>query len=116
MPEIEPVQRFRLDGRVVLVTGAAGLLGRPIARAVAAAGGTPVLAGRSPATLEPLADDIRANGASCHVLAFDVGDADACRAAIGRLAREVDALHGIVNGAYGGRPGTIASALSSTTL
>ena len=34
---------FRLDGKVIIITGAAGLLGRKHAEAIAAFGGTPVL-------------------------------------------------------------------------
>ena len=34
---------FRLDGKVIIITGAAGLLGREHAYAIAKYGGTPIL-------------------------------------------------------------------------
>ena len=49
-------------GRVVVVTGATGGLGAPIARACAERGATVVLHGRTVATLEALYDEIVAAG------------------------------------------------------
>ncbi|MEK8045022.1 SDR family NAD(P)-dependent oxidoreductase [Ideonella margarita] len=94
---------LRLDGRRVLVTGAAGHLGAPISRGIAACGGTPVLAGRTEATLHALADEIRATGGQCQVLVLDVSDRDGTRAAIDHLLSDGSGLDGIVNAAYGGR-------------
>lgn len=54
--------RASLAGRVVLVTGASGGLGRAAAVACAAAGATVVLAGRKQRRLEPVYDAIVANG------------------------------------------------------
>ena len=34
---------FRLDGKIIVITGAAGLLGRKHAEAIACYGGTPIL-------------------------------------------------------------------------
>lgn len=56
-----PVDRS-LDGRVVLVTGAAGALGRTTALAAAAAGAVVVLCGRRVRPLEQLFDQIVAVG------------------------------------------------------
>ncbi|MEP7056222.1 MAG: SDR family oxidoreductase [Caldimonas sp.] len=103
-------QRFRLQGRRVLVTGASGHLGTPIARAIAAAGGVPVVAGRTVERLEDLAQSLRRDGMACETLAFDVGSPQACRAAISALASTDDRLDGIVNCAYGGRAGTVDTA------
>ena len=49
-----------LAGRVILVTGAAGGLGRASALACAKAGATVVLADRKTRTLEPVYDEIAA--------------------------------------------------------
>ena len=51
---------FSLDGHVVVITGAAGLLGRQHAEAVARAGGTPVLLDLHRPVVEQLAADLGA--------------------------------------------------------
>ena len=107
MIDNDPLQQFRLDGRVILITGSTGYLGMPIAKAIAAVGGTPILAGRNNEKLLKLSDEIKASGGNSIVLAFDIGNSDECRAAIKEIAQKVSSLSGIVNCAYGGRPATI---------
>lgn len=107
MAEANVLRQFRLDGRRVLVTGASGHLGEPIARAVAMVGGIPVLAGRTPRKLDALAESLRTSGASCETQAFDIGSPQECRAAITTLSGTGDGLAGIVNCAYGGRAATV---------
>ncbi len=107
MSDDSPSKSFRLEGRRVLVTGAAGHLGEPIARSIAEAGGAVVLAGRTVASLDVLAASIRATGAACETLLLDVASPDSCRRAIDSLARVDDRLAGIVNGAYSGRGATV---------
>jgi NAD(P)-dependent dehydrogenase (short-subunit alcohol dehydrogenase family) len=104
------IPRFRLDGRAILVTGASGHLGWPMVRAIVDAGGIPILAGRSQAKLAPLVDAIRGDGGSCSSVVFDVGVPDECRDAMASLRQHTDRLSGIVNCAYGGKPGTMEAA------
>ena len=67
-----------LEGRVVLVTGATGGLGAPIARACAAAGATVVLHARVVRKLEALYDEILAAGhAEPVILPLDFAKAEA---------------------------------------
>ena len=49
---------FRLDGKVIVITGAAGLLGRKPAEAIACYGGTPILLDLSEQTVNKLADEL----------------------------------------------------------
>lgn len=107
MAESTLPQRFRLDGRTVLVTGATGHFGQAIVPALAEAGARVIACGRSLERLQPLVDAWCARGLDCTALAFDVGNPDDCRAAIARLAQTQAVLHGLVNGAYGGRPATL---------
>jgi NAD(P)-dependent dehydrogenase (short-subunit alcohol dehydrogenase family) len=102
-------QRFRLDGRTVLVTGATGHFGQAIVPALAEAGARVIACGRSRERLQPLVDGWCARAMDCVPLTFDVGDPDDCRAAVERLSRTRTQLHGLVNGAYGGRAATLAA-------
>lgn len=61
-----------LQGRVVLVTGACGGLGRAVALACARAGATPVLLGRRSRKLEQLADAIEKAGGEALLYPLDL--------------------------------------------
>lgn len=58
LPSADQLASAPLDGRVVLITGATGGLGRPLSLACARAGATVVLHGRVVRKLESLYDDI----------------------------------------------------------
>ena len=62
LPSPHHVDRLDLTGRAILVTGATGGLGRPLALACAARGATVVLHGRVVRKLETLYDEIVAAG------------------------------------------------------
>ena len=96
---------FRLDGRTVFLSGAAGHLGRAMAGAFAAAGAHVILNGRTPATLEALAAELGGAGHACSVAAFDVADAAAATAFFGGLKR----LDVLVNNAISGLGGAAGS-------
>ena len=49
---------FRLDGKVIVITGAAGLLGRKHAEEIACYGGTPILLDLSEQAVNKLADEL----------------------------------------------------------
>jgi NAD(P)-dependent dehydrogenase (short-subunit alcohol dehydrogenase family) len=53
---------FQLNGKVALVTGGAGILGRPIARVLAEAGAEVIVASRDKTMCCALADQMRAEG------------------------------------------------------
>jgi NAD(P)-dependent dehydrogenase (short-subunit alcohol dehydrogenase family) len=73
---------FRLDGRRALVTGAGRGIGRAAAAALADAGAHVVLASRTFAELEALAEAITEAGGAAEPLVLDVADVAATRAAI----------------------------------
>ena len=73
---------FRLDGRRALVTGAGRGLGLAMAAALAESGAEVVLAARSGAEVEGVAEAIRRRGERASAFALDVTDTDRARAEI----------------------------------
>ncbi|MCA2215832.1 SDR family NAD(P)-dependent oxidoreductase [Jidongwangia harbinensis] len=80
-----------LENRTAIVHGAGGSVGSAVARAFAREGATVHLTGRTRATLDGVADRIRAAGGAAHVTVLDVVD----RAAVDRHAAAVDRDGGI---------------------
>jgi NAD(P)-dependent dehydrogenase (short-subunit alcohol dehydrogenase family) len=96
---MDPLQSFRLDNRVVIVTGATSGLGVGFAHAVAAVGGKVVLAGRRADRLDDVAGKLTARGASVAVKPTDVADQKACQALVDFAMAEFGQLDGLVNNA-----------------
>ena len=66
-----------LHGKMAIVYGAGGRIGGAVARAFAAAGATVFLAGRTPATLQQVADEIAAAGGAAEIAQVDALDVEA---------------------------------------
>jgi NAD(P)-dependent dehydrogenase (short-subunit alcohol dehydrogenase family) len=88
---IDPATALRIDGKVVLITGATRGIGRAIAEASAAAGADICVVARKVAELEETEAALTALGARVVTVAGSVGDPDvaegAVAAAIERLGR-----------------------------
>ncbi len=80
--------RFRLDGRLALVTGASRGIGAALAKGVAAAGADVVLAARSVDALYDVADEIRDLGRMVRVMRLDVADTGSIEALFARLGAD----------------------------
>lgn len=100
---------FRLDGRVVLVTGGAGHLGHAMSSALAAAGAHVYVSSRTPARLEVLADSLVSDGFRATALPMDVTNTRSVADGIGVIGAESGRLDIIVNNAYAGGTGSLAT-------
>jgi NAD(P)-dependent dehydrogenase (short-subunit alcohol dehydrogenase family) len=89
----------RLDGKVVLVTGAGQGIGLGIALAAAAEGASIVAAGRTLEKVEKAADEIRARGVKALAVQCDVRRRDEVDACVLATLTEFGRLDGLVNNA-----------------
>lgn len=97
------LDRFRLDDRVAVVTGAGRGLGAAIAQGFAEAGADVVVSARSREQLEEIATKVAAAGRKAHVVAADLSDPSAAA----ELATEAETVFGrldIVVNNVGGAP------------
>jgi len=92
--------RFGLQGRVILITGGAGLLGVEHAHALAEAGGVPVIADVRGGDAERVAREV-AEKWTCKASAveLDVASRSSCEAALSRVLDVHGRLDGLVNNA-----------------
>jgi NAD(P)-dependent dehydrogenase (short-subunit alcohol dehydrogenase family) len=88
-----------LEGRVVLVTGAASGLGAATARVLASAGMRVVVADLREDQSRPVAEAIQADGGEALALALDVRDASAADAAVAAIVERFGSLDALVNNA-----------------
>jgi 2-hydroxycyclohexanecarboxyl-CoA dehydrogenase len=94
------VSGFRgLEGRAVLVTGAASGIGSAIARRLAEEGSRVGILDRDAGGAEGVARAIREAGGTAQVFAADITDADAVAEAVARFESEAGAIDGLVNDA-----------------
>lgn len=93
------LDRFRMDGRVVVITGASSGLGAGFARALSSAGATVVLAARRKERLEALAEELRSRGGTASTVACDVADPESCAAMVRAAMEEHGRVDVLVNNA-----------------
>jgi NAD(P)-dependent dehydrogenase (short-subunit alcohol dehydrogenase family) len=102
------LDRFRLNGKRLFITGGSRGLGREMTLACAEAGADCVLVGREAASLEKTAADIRALGRQAFTIEADVSRPDDCAAACQRALDECGPIDILINNA-GGRRQNIAT-------
>jgi NAD(P)-dependent dehydrogenase (short-subunit alcohol dehydrogenase family) len=91
---------FSLAGRVAVVTGGAGLLGRQHARAIASAGGVAILADREAAAAERVAAEVAAEfGSIVRAVATDITDEASVSALLATVLRDHGRVDVLVNNA-----------------
>jgi len=98
------LDRFRLDGRVAIVTGAGKGIGAAIAVGFAEAGADVALCARTVGDLEAVAEAVRAHGRRALVVPTDVIDLPRLQAAVDRTVAELGGIDVVVNNAGGAVP------------
>ena len=88
---------FGLNGKVILITGAAGGIGSAISRGLAAAGGTVALCGRNLEKCRALMDEITASGGTASAHRLDVADLDSIHACVDEVAAQYGKIDVLFN-------------------
>jgi NAD(P)-dependent dehydrogenase (short-subunit alcohol dehydrogenase family) len=94
-----------LQGKVVIVTGAAGGIARATAEAFAALGSVLVLTDIDEAGLESIAGELRGKGADVEVIVSNVMTEDGARAVVDRAVERFGRVDVLANVVGGSRPG-----------
>lgn len=103
------LQQFSLAGKVVVITGATGVLGESFALATAAAGAKVVVLGRDQQRAESRVAAIKQNGGEAIFVLADVLNEDSVRKAADKILATWGTIDGLVNAAGGNVPGATIS-------
>jgi|SRR5579883_957722 NAD(P)-dependent dehydrogenase (short-subunit alcohol dehydrogenase family) len=99
------LEKFRLDGKVAIMTGGGRGLGKAMATALAEAGADVCLAARTRGQLEDAAQEIfEIAGRRPHIIPTDITDSAQCDALIQGTVERFGKLDILVNNAGGGGP------------
>ncbi len=98
-PNNNVLDRFNLAGKVVLLTGGAGIYGRGLAADLAAAGATLIIASRDVNKLEVVASEENAKGGCVVAEGFDQGSETSIIDLLGRITDRFGRIDGLVNNA-----------------
>lgn len=97
------LDRFRLTGKRLFITGGSRGLGREMALAIADAGADVILVGRDQESLDQTAGDIRDLGRTAVVLQADMGKTDECQSACESALTEHGPIDILINNVGGRR-------------
>ena len=102
------LDKFKLTGKRLFITGGSRGLGKEMALAIAEAGADCILVGREADSLEKAAADVRQLGRQSFVIQADVSNPAECEAACERALKEFGPIDILINNA-GGRRQNIAT-------
>lgn len=95
--------------KVAVVTGAGGTLCSAVAQELARQGARVALLGRTAASLERVARDIRTAGGTAVAIACDVTQMESVQDARSVVGREIGECHFLINGAGGNQPDAVTT-------
>jgi len=99
---------FNLKDRIILLTGAAGHLGKAMSTAILDTGADLIMTGRRFEALEAYRDQLSPDlKLHCHIIASDITQKAGVTSLVQAIQKRFPCVHGLVNNAYAGRSGTI---------
>src|SRR5689334_17395376 len=98
MTQDQEAQRS-LTGQIAIVTGGGRGIGQAIAQALAAAGATVIIVGRSEVHLAETMTNIQASGGKAHMLVIDVADREAVAQGVKYIEEQFGAIDILINNA-----------------
>ena len=101
------LDRFRLDDKVAVITGAGRGLGAAIALAFAEAGADVLIASRTQSQLEGVAEQVRSAGRRAHIVAADLAHPEVTAELAGQAVEAFGKLDIVVNNVGGTMPNTL---------
>jgi NAD(P)-dependent dehydrogenase (short-subunit alcohol dehydrogenase family) len=101
---------YSLAGKVIVVTGGTGILGKSFIDGIVAAGGAVGILGRNKEIAEERAAEINKNGGKAIALVADVLNVEELTAAKDKVWAEFGRLDGLVNAAGGNMPEGVLAA------
>jgi NAD(P)-dependent dehydrogenase (short-subunit alcohol dehydrogenase family) len=102
--DLAPGRLFDLTGRVAVVTGGSGEIGRAVALGLGAAGARVAILARSPEGIDKAVSDLRDAGIEAVGVAADVGDPGALAAAARDVGERLGPCDVLINAAGGNVP------------
>jgi L-fucose dehydrogenase len=88
-----------LKGKVIAVTGGGSGIGASISRACLAEGATVIVVSRASESVKSCLAEMQAAGEPCDFVETELGDNEACRAAVAYIEQKHGRLYGLVNNA-----------------
>lgn len=98
---------FSVKNKIIMVSGATGVLGKAIAKHLAAEGAQVIILGRNPEKVNLLVKEIKDEGGFSHAAIADVTQEDQLQNLFEDLSREFEQLDVLINAAGGNMPGAV---------
>lgn len=100
---------FRLEGKVIIVTGGTGILGEAFVEGLADAGATLGVLGRNEGKATERVEAVKRRGGKATALMADVTSVEQLQAAKEKMLDKYGKIDGLVNAAGGNMPGAVVS-------